>query len=379
MRRWVLASIVASVFSCSAPSPQRADPNLLPKHVGLLTVEAVYDGSPSFLESIDAETHVLTQNSGVAFDNDPHLRKLVDPRDGRARLFVVGSSSGVLTELGENGTIGSQHSVSDAPDHGDPLDVAIAPDGALWIVRYFSRSLVVLEPDGTPRKTIDLSSHAPADGPRSRAPGMSAVAIVGNEAYVALRRLDADARPRNASQIVVLDVATGAEIASIELPLSDPSDHFVVEKRESGPILWISCIGGPFTHDDVPYGLVAIDTTTHAAARVLDFRKQGVFVSDFALAGEHDGYATIARYRDDNPTMVVHFDPETGAMDPPWMADPKYAFRGLALSGALLMVTDWDAHAPGVELFDVHRGAHLGRIATRLPPVEVVALGMPPP
>jgi hypothetical protein len=380
MRRCGLFLASLALLSCSAADPPRADGSLLPKHVGLMTIEATYDGAPSFLEVIDPETHVLTQNSGVGFDDDPHLRKLVDPRDGHDRLFLVGSSNGLLTELSEKGAILSQHSVADVSTRGDPLDVAIAADGSLWVTRYFARTVLVLEPDGQPRKTIDLSSHAPADGPSTRAPGMSAVAIVGQQAFVALRRLDGGARPTNVSQIAVIDVATGNETASIDLPLADPGDHFVLEKTEGATRLWISCIGAPFTRDDVPYGLVAIDTTTRTVVRSLDLRKQGLFVSDFAVAGAHDGYASVARYLDrDNPSMVVRFDPETGAMDPPWMSKPTYALRGLALSGGLLLVTHWDAHAPGIELFDVHRRSHLGHLATRLPPVEVVALGLPAP
>lgn len=377
---WPWLSFVAIAIGCSSPVPPRADPAVLPSQIGFVTVEATYDGSPSFLEAIDPATHALTQNSGVAFDDDPHLRRLVDPRDGRRRLFLVGSSNGLLTEISSSGAILSQHPLTDDAKPVDPLDVAIAPDGALWVTRYFSRSLVVLEPDGARRTTIDLSSHAPEDGPVTRAPGMSAIAIVGDEVFVALRRLDgASARPTNPSQVVILDAATGAERATVELPLSDPSDHFVVEPSDAGARLWISCIGAPFTRDDVPYGLVAIDAATHEATRVLDLRKQGVFVSDFAIGGPHDGYATIARYLDrDNPSMVARFDPETGAFDAPWMSMPTYALRGLSLDGSVLLVADWDAHGPGIEVFDVRQGQHLGRIATRLPAIEVVALGTPP-
>jgi hypothetical protein len=380
-RLFCACACVASLvpIACSGSEPPRADPSLLPPHVGFVTTEATYDGTPSFLEAIDPETHALTQNSGVAFDDDPHLRKLVDPRDGRLRFFIVGSSSGLLTEISAQGAILAQHDVGDATTRGDPLDVAIAGDGSLWVTRYFSRSLMVLDAEGQPKRTIDLSSHAPADGPSTRAPGMSAIAIVGSDVFVALRRLDgARARPTNVSQVVVLDAVTGAESASIELPLPDPSDHFVVERHDGGARLWVSCIGGPFTRDDVAYGLVAIESSTRTVVRSLDLRAQGIFVSDFAIAGAHDGYATAARYLDaDNPSMVVRFDPETGVVDTPWMSRSTYALRGLALSGGVLLVTQWDAHAPGIELFDVHGGTHLGHIATRLPPVEIVALGVP--
>jgi hypothetical protein len=375
MRQVFAFALFAFFFGCSVPDQPRADTSLLPPHVGLMTIETAYGGAPSVVEAIDSETHVLTDHTGVGYDDDPHLRAKVDPRDGRTRIFVVGSTNGLLTELSPQGAILSQTDVGDDANRGDPLDVAIAPDGALWVTRYFARSLLVLAPDGTRRKTIDLSAHAPSDGPSTHAPGMSAIAIVGDEAFVALRRLDAESRPASPPRVVVLDLATGAERASLELPLSDPGDHFVVEPGLH-PRLWISCIGAPLSRDAVAYGLVAIDPATHATSASLDLRDTGWFVSDFVLAGAHEGYATVARYLDqDNPTAVVRFDPTTGAMDAPWLAKPTYALRGVGLEGTTLFVTDWDERAPGIALFDVRTATPLGRIATRLPPVEVIGLG----
>ncbi|GAC1355859.1 MAG: hypothetical protein NVSMB47_09300 [Polyangiales bacterium] len=386
MRPWLrtLGTLALALVapSCSgAGEPAAPDAALLPRGVGLLIAESTYSGQ-GFLQVIDPATHGLVDQTGAAYDDDPRLRRLIDPRDGRERLFVVGASDGKLTQIDRRGHVIAEAVVrdpGDAPSAADPLDVAIAPDGALWVTRYFKPTLLVLEPDLAPRRTVDLSVFAPSNGPTTRAPGMSAIAIVDGRAYVALRRLDRDAGPTNDSQIVTLDTTAADPAPAVwldRLPFRDPDDHF--EQRAGAPRkLWISCIGGPLSSPPVSGGIVELDLDTATARVTLDGTKSNVFYAGFDVSTDGlDGYVIDALddAKRDNPTALRPFRPDTGAVEAAWFSTSHWELVQVAVVGDLLLVADRSSVSPGIQVFDRHDGARLGEIATRLPPVQCVVI-----
>lgn len=376
-------ALAAALHGCttSTDEPAGIDTHLLPKGVGLVIVESRYDGT-GYLQAIDAQTHGVVDQFGTAYDQDPHLRRLVDTRDGTERLFIVGSTDGFLTQIDRRGHVLGRYDVKDpSGDYADPLDVAIAPDGALWVTRYKGASLLVLEPDGTKRGVVPLDAFTPENAKNyQKSPTMSAISIVHGIAYVALRRLDDDSNPTNVSQIVTIDTTTAPYVAQplLDLPFADPDDHFTLS-LDDPPKLRITCIGGPRSFPPVPGGIVEIDlATSPPTARVVaDGTPTQNFFNAFDTAPDGHWYVVSASETSgDNPTALQPFDPSTGKLDAPWFTKNIYV-RGLwqvAAVGDLLLVADRDPSSPGIDVFDRNDGAHLGQIATVLPPVEFVVV-----
>lgn len=385
--RGTLPALCAALFSlvyplafadgCKPEASADPDASILPKHVGLLVTESTFESSEGFVESFDPTTHVRSQHFGTAFDDDPHLRRLTDPRTNQERIFIVGSANGQLTEVDRHGGVVSSFStLDDGAPAGltDPLDVAIASDGSLWITRYLLPTLLVLEPDGKRRARIDLSKLAPSNGPVSRAPGMSAIAIVEGNAWVALRRLDKNSKvSAEPSWLVSIDTSSYAISPPIVLPLADPFERFGRRQSSPTPKLWLACIGGPRDVPPTPGGLVEIDLAARSARVIL--APKDAFVNGFDLQDETNGYAILGSLRSaDNPTSLVHFDPSTGVVDATYYSTSLYDLYDVAIVDDLLLVPDRTKEAPGIEVFARSDGAHLGKIATHLPPVELLVL-----
>src|SRR5581483_6113825 len=98
----------------------------------------------------------------------------------------------------------------------DPVDVAVARDGSLWVPLYRAAAVAIVGPGGTVTSTVDLSSYD-ADGN----PDPSAIAIVdtpaGEKAFVALQRLNPYPTSAQPSWMLRIDVATATVEAQVEL------------------------------------------------------------------------------------------------------------------------------------------------------------------
>lgn len=378
------AALFAGV-ACKASTDEPPGPDtwLLPQNVGVLVVESQYEGT-GWLQVIDPETHGLVDQYGTGYDADPQLRRVVDPRDGTERLFIVGATDGKLTQIDRRGHLVGAWDVNDPGEiasAADPRDVAIAPDGALWVTRYKKSSLLVLEPDGTKRATVPLDAFTPSNGPSSRAPGMSAISIVHGVAYVALQRLDEHFKASNVSQVVTIDTTVDAKSyraeAFVDLPVADPDFHFTLS-LDDPPKLRISCIGDVlFSTPPLPGAVVEIDLAEKnpSARVVLDGRPTHTFVVSFDVGA--DGYWYVITASDDvrgNPTALQRFDPSSGTLDSPWFSRDSYQLVQVATVADEVLVLDRSHDAPGIQVFDRRDGAHLGEIATHLPPVEMLVV-----
>jgi hypothetical protein len=378
-----VASVAAALCCCSSSSPpSHPDAAFLPKDVGLVVAET--DGSPggAVIETIDPSTHTLVQHRGTAFDEDPRLRRLVDPRTSSSRLFVVGAATGQLTELSRTGAIVNQWSVLDDGGVGQsasPRDVAIAPDGALWVTRGRKPGLRVLEPDGTPRRTVDLAAFAPGDAPADRSPGMTAIAIVGATAYVALARTSATSTLTNDAQVVSIDTTTYETKLLVDVPMRGPVDRFAFEAAASAtslPRLWLACAGDadPVTRR----GLVAIDLDRKEVGTTLDWTTLGLSPIAFAIAGTHEGFAIATAPTTSGSTIgaLVTFDPGTpGSVVQTIFRSPDAPrLVELVVANDRVMVAHADRASPGILFFDRFDGSRRGVLSTAAPPRGLVVL-----
>lgn len=361
-----------------------ADPSaaLLPKSVGVYVSEMSAAIDAAAVEVVLPGSHRRVRVEGFGVDVDMQLRYLVGP-DGREHIFTLHASQGLLVERSREGRTERSFRVYESgksPSSANPRDVAIASDGALWVTRYGETSVLVLEADGTRRATVDLASFADEDG----RPDMSAIAIVGDTAYVALRRLERGVgTKKNDATVIAIDTGSRTARAFVTLPAKGPIDKF----KRRGNELWIACIGGPITlpgdpEPDRNAAVVKIDLPSATAKKVFDEGAAGGFVTAFELADDTMGYAIVASFESrENPTSIVRFDPSRGVRidAQPWARTSGYSFWDLGYlpQSGLLLVADRTKDAPGLRVLSTRDGARLGLIPTRLEPVEFFFLRTP--
>jgi hypothetical protein len=385
-----LASLAGASASCSKIyDPQDPATTAIPKGLGLVVVESDFGGT-SYVEAIDTDTHAIVGKGGLFVDADPLLRRVVDP-GGTEHLFIIGRKNGKLTEIDRAGAALRTISVVDDgadPISADPDDVAIAPDGKLWVTRYLQSTLLVLNADGTRAGTVDLSKLADADG----RPEMSAIAIVGGIAYVALARLSpsvggSDPAPTDYSSIVSIDTQTQPWIPKLFqiLPVPTPRERFRHALYGPATDLWISCLGAPRSVPASPGALVKIDVTGKNDPQVvldgtkllLNGKATRGFVNGYEVYDADRGWAVVASIDSpDNPTSVVEFNPTTGQIvSNVWFGRDAFDLWDLALADDRLLVLDRNRQDPAIVVLDASDGSLIEpRITTRLAPVELVVL-----
>jgi hypothetical protein len=375
-------SILCLVFlGCSGLSlndaPAEADPDaraLLPRDVGVFITESSVALDAAAIESILPGTHRRSLITGLGLDTDMQLRRLHD-KAGKEHIFTLQDTQGVVVERDREGRTVRRFDVFEPGNaaRANPLDVAFDQEDNLWITRHGEKSLIVISlAAGTVVTKIDLAPFADDDG----FPDMSAIAIVDKTAYVALRRLESGfGTLKNAAQIVAIDTDTFAVRPYLELPAKDPGPKF----RAHRGALFISCIGGPLVRPepDRNAALVRIDLANGTATKVLDAEAAGGFVTAFDLVDDR-GYAIVAEFTSDNPTRLVRFDLASGKIDATWARTSSYQLWDVAaVKGSLLLVADRAEEAPGLRVLSTTDGAQLGKIPTKLLPIETVVLLQP--
>jgi hypothetical protein len=351
-----------------------ADPDaeILPKDVGVIVAESSSALDAAAIEGIVPGTHRRTTTTGFALDPDTLLRRIVDAQ-GREHIYTIQRAQGTIVERDRTGLQLARFDVTEPgfpAAKSDPADVALAPDGSLWVTRYLQSTLLVLEPDGTRRRTIDLSSFDDDGNPQ-----MTAIAIDSGRAIVALEKLDDTdkfLKTKTKGSLVSIDLATYAVTPLLDLPAKTPREKFV---RGPDGALYIACIGGPENATpDHDAALVRIDLEKKTATKVLDGPTIGGFVTAFDMADGVTGYAIVAAFDGDNPTRLVTFDVATGAVGATWATSAGYYFWDVAAVGSQVLLADRTPEVPGLRILSRSDGARLGHVRTRLPPIEMVVL-----
>jgi hypothetical protein len=274
---------------------------------------------------------------GVDLGADPVLAT------SRGRAFFVARDQDVVFELDPRcGTPITKTSVHDPAHRGttNPQDVAVAPDGALWVPRYNVPSVAVVDASGV-RAAIDLRAYDDDQNPNA-----SAIAIVDvggvAKAFVTLERLDdtqSPPRPRLPSQMLRIDVATLAMEAATDLVGKNPFG-LVAE----GGVLFLAEPGDFASVSDELAGVERFDPATSTSRLLARERDLGGSVAEVAISGGC-GAAIVADATARNATSLVTFDVVTGAPFTRAAAavlGPTDGFdlQGLAWKGDVLMVGD---------------------------------------
>jgi len=279
---------------------------------------------------------------GVDLGTDPQLAM------SRDRTFFINRFDDLLFELDAKcGTPVSRVSVhDDGHPSVNPHDVAVAPDGALFVVLYNVPRIDILR-DGKVEATIDLSSpRFDLDG-NPQAESIRIVDVAGiPKAFVALERLD-DNDPVNKlssklpSFMLRIDVATRTVEDTIVLKGKNPFNPMA----ENGGALFLAEPGNFDAADEPAAGIERFDTATSTSQLLVTEHDLGGSVAEIAVT-DGCGAAIVAGPKPTvNPTSLVTFDPVSGkVLSPPSSPvlgpTPGYDLQALAWRGRFLYVGD---------------------------------------
>lgn len=274
----------------------------------------------------------LTASNGRSFflARDEERIFELDPRTGRPKASIVVHATG-------KGSTG-----------GGPHDVAAADDGALWVTHY-GRGQILIIRNGAIEQSIDLSGYDDDKNPQPEA--IRIVRVDGvPKAFVSLERLDdADKlRSKQPSKMLRIDVATRVIEADIDLAGRNPFNPM----EELGGALYLAEPGN-FDRIDEPYaGIERFDTKTSTTKLLVTEQALGGSVTQLAVTEGCAAAIVAGPVPNVNPTAVVTFDPQSGAVQRPTSAallgpTPGYDLQGLAWRGDLLYVGDRRAGPKG--------------------------------
>lgn len=277
--------------------------------------------------------------TGVDLGTDPQLTA------SHGRAFYLARDTDAIYEVDATcGHATARYSLFDARKvagrTANPHDVAVAPDGALFVVLYNTASIAIVK-DGRIDGTIDLSSYDTDGNPQADAIRIVDVAGVA-KAFVTLERLDdADRlRSKQPSQMLRIDVATRQVEAVVELAGRNPFNPMA----ETAGRLYLAEPGNFDDAAEATAGIEAFDTATSTTKLLVAESALGGSVSEIAVT-DGCGVAIVAGPAPNtNPTAVVTFDPTTGvvtARSAPLLGPtPGYDLQGLAWRGDTLYVGD---------------------------------------
>lgn len=289
--------------------------------------------------------------TGANLGKDPQLAM----SNGRT-FFInrIGTPGDLIFELDAKcGTPISTLSVhEDGRGSVNPHDLAVAPDGSLFVALYDVPRIVVMK-DGKLDATIDLSGLDDDGNPQAESIRIVPVGGVP-KAFVTLERLD-DADhllSKHDSFMLRIDVAT----RQIE-------DHIVLAGRnpfnamaEHAGGLFLAVPGNFDVADEPAAGIERFDTATSTTRLLVSEHDLGGSVSEIAVT-EGCGVAIVAGPKPTvNPTSLVTFDPVTGKVlrgraSPVLGPTPGYDLQALAWRGDSLYVGDGRRGSGG---FPVH-------------------------
>lgn len=321
---------------------------------------------------LDGKGYVLP---GADLGKDPILAR------SAGRSFLVARDADALFELdGLCGLPRAKIPVSDPtrPGTSNPQDVAVGPDGALWVPRFNTPRLSVLEPCGERRWEVDLSSFDDDGNPNASAVHMETVGGVA-KAFVALERLDDRDRlvSRRPSWLLRIDAATGTVEGHVELKARNPFGQMVAH----GGALYLAAPGNFDAAAEEGAGIERFDPQEGTSRLLVKESELGASVTIVAIT-EGCGAALVADpVPNENHTALITFDPATGRVlrsfaTPVYGPTPGYDLFALAWHRGVLLVGDRRRAPAG---YPVHAFERVPGQACELRPREdQVFLPLPP-
>ncbi len=299
----------------------------------------------------------------------------------QGRVFFIARDIGIFFELDPStgrALPGGRYSAND-PDHAgtsNPYDVAVAPDGTLWVVRYDVPTLLILGADGSRVATIDLSSYDTDGNPQA-----SNIRIVGSDAYVTLQRLDPTLVPDKPSMMLKIDTTSRKVVATLTLV---GWNAFDTSQYDTAAGVFYVAESGSFASASQPNaGIEVVDVASLTSRMLVSKDALGATPAEIAVT-TGCGIVIVAGDAEENPTSLLSFDPATGTQlqalaNPILPTSSGYFLQALLWLGSdVLLVGDGDvsmAPASKLHVFDRTGVCTLTERPATMPlPLKAIAL-----
>jgi hypothetical protein len=223
--------------------------------------------------------------------------------------------------------------------NANPHDVAALDDGTLMVLLYTTPQIVFLkdgQPNGAP---IELGAYDDDGNPQAES-----LRIVNGKAFVALERLDDDSKPplqsKRGSQMLRIDVATRTVETAIDLAGRNPFNAMA----QSGTFLYLAEPNNTDIADEEFGGIERFDTATSTTRMLVHEHDLGASVMEVAVTDGCGAAIVAGPVPKVNPTALVTFDPESGAVltnfSAPVLATPGFDLQGLVWRDGKLYLGD---------------------------------------
>ena len=331
MKLFVVAALLALLFVGCGTKTQTADGACVQSDA--IVVASDYVSSRVGSVSLDGTANLAW--AGVDLGGDPILAT------SRGRAFFVARDKDLVFEIDSScGEPRSKIDVHDPKRQGttNPQDVAIAPDGMMWVPRYNEPSIAVIDAHGGIAKTLDLSMYDPDGNPNA-----SAIEIfeVGGatRAFVALERLDDHDRLKSKlpSWMLRIDLASGAT-DTLELVGRDPFGTMEV----ADGLFYLAMPGNFDAADEANAGVERFDPASFTSKLLASERDLGGSVTQVAISRKCGAAIVADPTPNVNRTSVVIFDALSGQVIAKNVFGPTEGFdlSTLAWRGNLLLLGD---------------------------------------
>lgn len=337
-KTWACLGAV-TLAACNGPASETApsgEAGAMCSPASVIVATSDYSASEVGLLALDGGAHFYP--GGSSLGTDPALAS------SRGRLFWIDRDGGDVIELDPKcGTpLASAWSANDgAVGNSDPQDLAVDPEGQLWIARFFVPTILIKTSDGARGVgTIDLSGIA------GRNPYMSSIRIVdaddgSSKAYVTLEMLDPYPMSIKPSYIVKIDVKTRVIEGMLQLKGRNPFGLMV----EGGGALWLAEPGNPDVTDETDAGIERVDLATFTSELVVRESDIGASVDQVSVAS-NCLTAIVMGPGPVNVTSMISLDVAAGATrtslsDAFLYTDAGFELAGMAwLDGGVNLVGD---------------------------------------
>jgi len=339
-------ALVRGVSGCAAAVETRA-----------LVVTAAADFATGGLAEIDLrDFHLVRHLLGVT-TGDSVVRTSVG---GSFVLNRFGANN--VQRIDPDAALKTLSQCSTASVGTNPHDMAAVSATKAYVSLYDSPYLAVVDPSadgrcsGFVRGKIDLSSLADGDG----IPEMDQLAVVGNDVFVSLQRLDRNRffLPAASGLLAIVDTRRDELVGTVELAIANP---FAETKGLSfDPHSGMLYVGGPGTlfSDLADGGIERIDPSIPASSGILvDGAALGGDLTDFVVVGSARAYAIVADAR--FVASIVEVDLGAGTVVDTLMTSPFQLSDMEVTEDGILCVADRHPFDPGLRCFDIASNSEL--------------------
>jgi hypothetical protein len=308
--------------AASAPPPSASSDGATCAPSTVIAAASDYRSSELCTVSLDGS---VTPYANGALGSDPALAS------SAGRLFWIDRYVGDVIELDPRcGTAISQPwPTGDSNTAGsfDPQDVAVDPaTGNVWVARFQVSTVLVKTSDGsTNLYTVDLSGVAGVN----RNPYMSSIRIIDGKAYVALEMLDPYPMSVQPSYLARIDVATRTIDGELRLKGRNPFGLMV----EVPGALYLAEPGDVDAANEMDAGIERVDLATFTSELVVRESDIGASVDQISVSGGCGAAIVMGPQSGYNPTTLIGFALDGGALATPLSRGLLYTDAGFDLAG----------------------------------------------